>query len=98
MPTRYEAIKCTDYINGHFWDDYSEVERQNALSALENELQLCPNISTYSLNGGLRSKDSTFFSFEVTENPDFSGSEAEMNEYIKGTIVYTEMLSRYFEP
>lgn len=27
VETKYAAINCTDYINGPFWDDYSEVER-----------------------------------------------------------------------
>lgn len=37
VPTNYKAINCTDYINGPYWDGYSEAERQSAIGELEHE-------------------------------------------------------------
>ena len=35
VTTRYEAISCIQYINGPYWNGYTQVERQSALAQLE---------------------------------------------------------------
>lgn len=33
--TRYEAISCIEYINGPYWNGYTQVEKESALAQLE---------------------------------------------------------------
>ena len=64
--TRYEAISCIEYINGPYWNGYTQVEKESALAQLEfGENQLCPNVPSYLVNGGSRTQGGTTFRFLI---------------------------------
>ena len=55
-----DAIPCVEYINGPYWEGFSQEERDDALGVLiEPKHQLCPNIETYKLQG-FRQLDSRY--------------------------------------
>ena len=89
--TRYEAILCVDYINGPKWASKTQDQRDSALSQIiSKKLELCPDIDTFVLEGGLMGKKSFQFRVEAV-----GGTSPDL---INDTQVLSSMITRYYTP
>ena len=91
---RVEAILCTEYINSDQWKAvYTEGQIASALQELqETEYQLCPDITSFVLDGGVRSTTGQGMRFVVTA---LAGADPDL---INDSLVFTSMISQYFTP
>ena len=94
--TRYEAILCTEYINGPYFNHYTDAERENAIGQLYHpEYQLCPDVEVFELESGVEGEHSFMFVVDLIRG---DLTLKEQSQILTDSSVMSTTLSRYYTP